>query len=711
MLRARMKSEAARILGMITDQNRSDAAFDATREAALLRRAARLALEAGAIDLATAAASVLPKTLTGGATDEYLRTDDLTASVQLLLQLHRNTEARSLIDSFREARAEDKNFASTIEQCDRMWRLFTGDERDLTPTIFLSAAPPEGGKSAIYWDLAGLTGNPYARRDASTISAVEGVPPPFSRPRRLTILAGESETHLIRAAEIRTREWRGQLRVALPRNAHFGRVIVSSENGDEIVGAAIPLNLTPNLIFNSTFDGVAGLGELDQSARAIPGWGELPEGDWSVAKSDFPRRAIRYRSTKERQVSIAGQRIPVSPNDEFFQSAWIRLQPREGRLRIGRRYLNHDGVELGVSYFPVTEASGTWQLLQQKLLRVPDGGSDRIPGGCVFLEPVLQVTTNSPEYDMIREPAVWAEMYLGRLPRSAEEEPPSPNESVFFSAKERPAVIVVAGDSRFIALGYASGAIRLLDRHGKQQAETSVGSSPIISLYFLRDSSALIGFGAHGEIFRLTLAPPFQTTTLMPAAGDIREAGITPDGATAVVFRIGRSKTSEGESGRFEIIDLGTGKVVRTLEVGWNDVINFVISEDGTRFFAISNSAIRFTLPRKLWLLPSGEEVPLTAAQLEGKMDYFEVLGKPSPSLLEGNHVGQKIHALAHDPARHRAIYAGEGKLFVYDRIAHRDLWVFPDRDEVRRLAVIPDDGTVLGIGADGAIRQWKLPK
>lgn len=727
LLRARLKKESAEVLQILLQQDRPDTAFSGSREAELLRGAARVALDGGAADLANLAASRLPQTLAKAANDEYLRPDDLTASVQLLLRLHRFKDARSLVQGFQGAKSENKNFTLACEQSQKMVRRFAGQASELTPTIFLNGVDASGA-NLIRWDLAGMVSTSSRAGEPPAISALEGNATPLSSRFRITVLTGENETHLSRVAEIRTRDMRGSVRATLPPKAHFGRILVTADDGATNIGSAILLNPTKNLIVNSSFDGVPAAPAPDRSARIIRGWNQVGGGEWFSTEDGPLARAIAYRLTGPKQVSIVGQRIAVSPNDEFFQSAWIAQPPRGSRLRIGRRYLNRDGVELGLSYLPEGDAGGLWFLVQERLERASVAAGGGIPSGCAFIEPVIEVMPHS-DYPMIGESARWSGLYLGRLVPPPGKKSSPLHETILFSAKETPARIAVSEDSRFIALGYANGAIRLLDRHGRQLAETSVGSGSVISLCFLRDSSALIAFGVRGEVRRLTLASPFQNVTLIPAAGEIREAEITSEGATAIVFRIGRSTTSEGESGRFEIIDLSARKITRVIETGWQGVFDFVVAKDGCRFFAASNHAVSRVVegsasrpgnlelyphqyfPHKLWQLPSGDEITLTPEQIEGKMDYLEVLGKPSPSRAEGNRVGQKIHAIAEDIPRDRAIYAGDGKLYVYDRVTRQDLCVFPLRSEVRRLAIIPDGGTILGIGDDGTVRQWKVPE
>jgi|GEM_PF-6566784 len=42
--------------------------------------------------------------------------------------------------------------------------------------------------------------------------------------------------------------------------------------------------------------------------------------------------------------------------------------------------------------------------------------------------------------------------------------------------------------------------------------------------------------------------------------------------------------------------------------------------------------------------------------------------------------------------------------------LARRNIWIFPQAGEVQRMAKVPDDGAILGIGGDSAVRQWKMP-
>ena len=706
MLRARMKEEAAAILQIMRNPTRSDAAFSGTREAALLRRAARVALDAGANDLANSAASSLPAMVEAGLNDEERTPDDLISSVQILLRLHRTADAKALIDRVRQAKQGDKTFARPLEQAERMARLLAGQERDLTPALFLASTPRAQAKSAIHWDLAASAAPWYGIQ--RFVSAIEGAPATLQHPYRVKILAGETENQLHRVAEVRTREPRGVVRASLPPNAHLGRVLLSDDQGNETIGPAFMINATPNLIVNSAFEGLPSRTDLDQSARELPGWTRLPEGDWSVAADGPLRRSIRFRSARSGQVLITGQRIPVEPTDEFFQSAWIERMPRETRLRVGRRYLNRDGVELRISFCPEPDDTGPWLLLQQKLEVESPTHEQRIPGGCAFIEPVIEVSASDSHPALVGEMATWSDMYLGKLQKPPAENPARPNETVLFSGKERPTQITVSPDSHFIALGYPSGMVRVLDRQGKQIAERPIGSHAIVSLRFTRDSAALIVFAANGEILRLTLQPAVTPTVLMPPGGEIRKADIAPDGATAVVFRIGKSDTSPGEQGRFEILDLANRKVIRVIDVQWSGVFNLIMSDDGSRFYAVGNERM---YPQRLWLIPSGEEIPFTAEQLQRGFDLIGLLGLQQPRDLDVYvWADNSPRAICADPKRHRSALVRDKEISIYDLLARRNIWVFPNAREVQRLAIVPDDGAVLGIGEDGAVRQWKMP-
>ena len=497
MLRTKMEREAKAVLEIIRDPKR---ARSGSSQATHLYRAARVALDAGQMDLAKSTAKLLPAAIEKALYDAELTPDEVTASAEILLELNLAPDLEQILASVRRSRAEDQEFTGVLEGAQRLIEIYAGSARGLSPAIFLMPGAKPNMKGIARWDLAArVTQSRFGNRDKFIFTSFDGTPTTLKRSHQLEIFAGQSADQLERIATIKNVARRGSVSVALKATARFVRGILSDENGSIFIGSPIEVNASPNLVANSNFDGLPALTAMNHSARPVDGWGKLPEGDWSFAANGPLGRSVRYRSNAPKQTIISGQRIPVEPADEFFQSGWIRNLPREARIRVGRRYLNRDGAELRVSFCEDQENTGGWSLLKQKLeLKRRGQSGEHIPGGCAFIEPVLELTTHGFT-NSLGQLAVWSGLYLGKILSPPEEKPIDPNESVFFSEKESPTHISVSADSRFVAAGYQNGMIRILDRKGKVIATAPENSQTTVALRFLQDAPQLISFGAGGR--------------------------------------------------------------------------------------------------------------------------------------------------------------------------------------------------------------------
>lgn len=705
MLRTKMDREAKAVLEILRDPKRTRAGFPV----ASLCRAARVAMDAGRVDLAKSTARLLPAAIEKALYDAELNPSEVTASAEILLELNLANELEQIISSIRQSRPEDDNFTTLLERAERLVEIYAGDAPGLSPAIFLTPGPKSIPKEMARWDLAAsVTQSRAGNRDKFLITSFDGAPTTLKKKHQLEIFAGQSAERLERIATIKNATRRGSAPVALKADTRFLRGILSDENGSTVIGNPIGVNASPNLVANSSFDGLPVVTAMNHRARHIEGWGELPDGDWSFAMAGPLGRSIRYRATGSKQAMITGERIPVGPGDEFFQSCWVRFLQHEARVRIGRRYLNRDGAELRVSFFEDQENLGGWSLLQQKLELNPRGQSGEfIPGGCAFIEPVIELGTPNSFPNYLGQLSVWSGMYLGKIVSPPNAKPVDSQATVFFSEKETPAQIAVSANSRFIAAGYQDGLIRVLDRSGKVIATAPQNSQAIVALRFLREAPLLISFGARGEIRRITLEPSFSCTVVPTTEREIHNADITPDGACAVIFARARKEESSEGPGRFEVLDLTTGETERTIESGWPGVFNLTISEDGSRFYAFGDARL---YPPGLWLLASGEKIGFSQEENRAGIDYIKLLGLKHPVPIDVFSSAQNAQAVCADPQRERSIIARNGKIFVYDRKLKKDIWVFHDAGQVRRMIVIPDSGAILSIGGDNAIRQWTVP-
>ena len=173
------------------------------------------------------------------------------------------------------------------------------------------------------------------------------------------------------------------------------------------------------------------------------------------------------------------------------------------------------------------------------------------------------------------------------------------------------------------------------------------------------------------------------------------------------MFTRGKSEQSSESAGQFAVLDLHTGETVRVIDSDWPGVFNLTVSEDGSHFYACGNA--RF-FPQGLWLLSSGDKIGFSTAEISAGVDFIKALGLKRPLSTDVFPSGQNAQALCADPQRDRSIIARDGKIFVYDRILRKDVWIFHNAGQVRRLIVIPDTGAILSIGGDSAIRQWTVP-
>ena len=705
MLRTKMDREAKAVLEIIRDPKRTRAGFPVTH----LCRAARVAMDAGRVDLAKSTAKLLPAAIEKALYDAELNPNEVTASAEILLELNLVHDLEQIISSVRQSRPEDDNFTIVLDGAERLIDIYAGEARGLSPAIFLIPGPKSIPKEMARWDLAvRVTQSRMGNRDKFFITSFEGASTTLKKRHQLEIFSGQSAERLDRIATIKNATRRGSAPVALKADTRFLRGILSDENGSTIIGNPIGVNASPNLVANSSFDGLPALTAMNHRARHIEGWGELPDGDWSFAVAGPLSRSIRYRAKGSKQTIISGERIPVGPGDEFFQSCWVRYLQHDARVRVGRRYLNRDGAELKVSFFEGQDNLGGWSLLQQKLeLNRRGQNGEFIPGGCAFIEPIIELRTSNPLPNSLGQLHVWSGMYLGKIVSPPNEKPIDSQATVFFSEKEAPAQIAVSADSRFIAAGYQDGLIRVLDRNGKVIATAPQNSQPIVALRFLREAPQLISFGARGEIRRITLEPTFNCIVVPTAEGEIHNADITPDGACAVIFTRARTEQSSERPGQFEVLDLSTGETVRTIDSGWPGVYNLTVSEDGSRFYAFGNAHL---YPPGLWLLASGEKIGFSAEENRVGIDYIKLLGLKHPVSIDVFSSAQNAQAVCADPQRDRSIIARDGKIFVYDRKLKKDVWIFHNAGQVHRLIVIPDTGAILSIGGDSAIRRWTVP-
>lgn len=704
MLRTKMEREAKTVLEVIQDPKGTRSG---TSQATRLNRAARVAVDAGRIDLAKSTAKLLPAVIEKALYDAELRPEEVTASAEILLELNLVPDLEQTLASIRRSGAEGQGFISVVDGAQRLIEIHAGSARGLSPTIFLMPGAEPNMKGMARWDLAGRVTPPrFGDEDRPIFTLFDGTPPPLPRSYRLDIRAGQLPEQLERIATIKNPARRGGAPVALKASTRFVRGILTDESGFTFIGSPTEVNASPNLVANSNFDGLPALTAMNHSGRQIDGWGKLPEGDWSFAANGPLGRSIRYRSNAQKQTIISGQRIPVERADEFFQSCWIRNLPLEARIRVGRRYLNRDGGELKVSFCRDQENSGGWSLLKQKLELRHRGPNGEIPGGCAFIEPILELTTYGFP-NALGQLAVWSGLYLGKIVPPPGENQIDPNESIFFSEKESPTHLSVSADSRFIAAGYQNGLVRVLDRQGDVIATAPENFQPTVALRFLRDVPQLISFGAGGEIRRITVQPASIGKMNTFTSGTILNADITPDGAYAVIFARGKGEQSNGGPGKFEVLDLTTGETVRTIDSDWAGIHNLTVSEDGSRFYGLG---IARPYPPGLWLLPSGEKIGFSAEEVAAGIDPVKVLGLKHPVSVDTFPGSTNAYTVCADPQRDRSIIAREGKIFVYDRISRKNVWAFHNAGKIRRLIVIPDTGAILSIGEDTAIHQWTVP-
>ena len=144
----------------------------------------------------------------------------------------------------------------------------------------------------------------------------------------------------------------------------------------------------PNLISNSDFILMA----PNSSVPPTPDDWTFPTGHFEFAPGgiDHDGRFLRIEGDHRRDVALRGERIPLVPGRDYFQSGWARLAPN-GTCQIGRNFLDEDGEVIHTAFVrPRTRMPG-WILLQQRLSPNSGGsGDDRIPAGAKYVEPIVR---------------------------------------------------------------------------------------------------------------------------------------------------------------------------------------------------------------------------------------------------------------------------------------------------------------------------------
>ena len=234
----------------------------------------------------------------------------------------------------------------------------------------------------------------------------------LEKERSLKLLYGKTPETLQPIGELSTTKANGSWKGELPKGGGWLRGVIVEKDGKgketEFASPMVPITRAPNLIQNAGFTGLEA--RPASGNFEIPGWKALRPGFWAVSPAAGPVSggAVQCEWAARRSMELlGGERIPVEAHKTYLQTAWVRPWVGDGcEAEIGRRYLDVEGKELKVTYFP-SYNSFNWRWHGQRL--VPEGtpgaekDADVIPAAAAFVVPILKVTGG----------AEWAGLYLG----------------------------------------------------------------------------------------------------------------------------------------------------------------------------------------------------------------------------------------------------------------------------------------------------------
>ena len=367
---------------------------------------------------------------------------------------------------------------------------------------------------------------------------------------------------------------------------------------------------------------------------------------------------------------------------------------------------------------------GGWKFVEQSLQPAPpvefdpDTGMavpqqnrrpDTLPAGTAFIEPFVGIDQAAAPGQFTPAPSQWAGLTIGILPKPpGQDAPPAP---AFYQCDDGVQSFVVMPGSSFLAAGSTNGAVRLVSYpDAKEIAAAHTGDSRITHLFAMPAGGQFIAVNFQGGVYLVAFKPDPSVKLLYNSTiQSVLAAAITPDARILTLAGLLPPKAAPDPARSYpdttlEATSLDTLKKLPLTVPGYPRHL-FVTPDggaDGNKLVLVKTDTLS-----SAWQLPTFQRLP-------------DITTPPPPAPTD--RAGKRYRLLHPGPANEPApcmdaqrkwqVALEDGRITVRDLTnPARLIWTSaPVQPGNKALAIVPSDGAILLLGADGIIRRFAVP-